>query len=93
MNTIYGQCVQPGIAIGRVRRWGKRSPAAERREIADTDAELARLRHIYERASRPARLEPLDWMHTACPGEYLDCGERISYDWFSNTAGARVFFA
>ena len=51
MNTIYGQCVQPGIAIGRVRRWGKRSPAAERREIADTDAELARLRDAAERAA------------------------------------------
>ena len=53
MNTIYGQCVQPGIAIGRVRRWGKRSPAAERREIADTDAELARLRDAAERAAAP----------------------------------------
>lgn len=51
MNTIYGQCVQPGIAIGRVRRWGKRSPAAERREIADTDTELARLRDAAERAA------------------------------------------
>ena len=56
-------------------------------------AELARLRKIYERAAQPAELEPLDWMHTACPGEYLDCGERVSYDWFSDTDGVRTFFA
>ncbi len=54
--------------------------------------ELARLRRIYERAGQPADLEPLDWMTTTCPGEYLDRGDRLSYDWFTDCGGVRTFY-
>lgn len=51
MNTIFGQCIQPGIAISRVRRWEKKMSAADRREISDTEAELVRLHSAAQRAA------------------------------------------
>ena len=55
-------------------------------------AELTRLRAIYARAQAPCDLEPLDWMHTTCPGEYADFGETRSYDWFTEWDGVRTYY-
>lgn len=58
-----------------------------------TADEAARLRRIYAVAAEADHdLEPLDWTYSSCPGEYLDRGEPLSYDWFTPCSGVRTFY-
>ncbi len=55
-------------------------PRCDGAEIAESVAAALRRNAICADS-----LEPLDWLYTVCPSEWLLNGEKIDFDWYENT--------
>jgi alpha-galactosidase len=60
------------------------------KEAIGPEQEAALRKAFATAAAGPALGEPLDWMETTCPRQWLLAGEKVEYNWMG-AAGASPF--
>lgn len=56
-----------------------------------TSEQTKRLQQAFLVGDRGCTMEPLDWMDTSCPAEYLSMGQKHTFRWQDISQGVRAF--